>query len=126
MRLQKVGVLAATSLCAVFGPTASAQAPDPTLSDLKCMLSSAALVSQTTDAQQQSALQAAALYYIGVIDGRTPNLDLVSFVEANRAELESMNLGAEAIRCGAHLVTRGNVLQEAGEVLRRNESAHKP
>jgi hypothetical protein len=109
-------------------PIATAQpAPaDETLADLKCAFASIMLVQMAPDAELRAAATSAMHYYIGRIDGRAPDIDYATAIQANQRELENLDPQAELLRCSAHLMARGRALQDAGRVLLFNATVQKP
>ena len=55
------------------------------------------------------------MYWMGRLDGRTPDLDLENRLIADIKELKPDALQAEAKRCGAILQVRGKFMTEMGQ-----------
>lgn len=108
-------ILSAAALAGGLAAPAAAQ-DAATTADLRCTIAAVALAGSAggnATLQQQATM--AALYFIGKLDGRTPNLDLEAGIRAEMAKMSQSEMGAEAQRCGQQLMGRGQALQTIGE-----------
>jgi hypothetical protein len=121
--MRSIAIFAVLMSAAIASASSSqAQNADPAdaqnLADLHCVI-----VSFNMLANQNSTAQVAgmisAMYWLGRLDGRSPDYDLESRIVEEIAKLKSEDLQAEAQRCGAHLQARGKVLTEMGADLRK-------
>lgn len=106
-------MMAAGAALGVLAWPAAAQV-DQTTADLRCAIVGMAMAGQATT-QQQGMM--AALYYIGKLDGRTPDLDLEQRVRSEAAGMTPQVIAAEGQRCGQELMARGKALATIGEHL---------
>src|SRR5262249_8232268 len=74
--------------------------------DLRCLAVALILIGQTQDPAQQQALNSAAIYYLGRLDGRAPEMDLEERLFGLLHDFNAEQLAAERVRCGQLLVTR--------------------
>jgi hypothetical protein len=101
----------------ILGPSFAADDPNSeTIADIHC-LAVGLRISQLPDASQKSAGMMATLYYMGRLDGRTPNLDLENLIVQEVPKLNDATFRAEAVRCGNGLTVRGKQITEMGEHL---------
>jgi hypothetical protein len=101
----------------ILGPSFAADHPNSeTIADIHC-LAVGLRISQLPDASQKSAGMMATLYYMGRLDGRTPNLDLENLIVQEVPKLNDATFRAEAVRCGNGLTVRGKQITEMGEHL---------
>lgn len=98
-------------------PPAAADAQ--TEADLRCLAVALILIGQTQDPSQQQAFNSAAIYYLGRLDGRAPDIDLEEHLSGLLRDFSPERLAVERVRCGELLVTRGRVLQDIGRDLER-------
>jgi hypothetical protein len=128
--------------CSLFvsGARADATAPDGTTapgisagsaasldaateSDLRCAIVFMEM-SSSQDVKMNTAGIIGAMYWVGRLDGRAPNLDLESRI---KSEIPNMNpdvMQAERQRCGAEMQVRGKVLTEVGrDLVQQGEKA---
>jgi hypothetical protein len=100
----------------LVGAAAPAAAQDAENSaDIRCALAAMAMVGATQDATMKQQATMAALYYVGRLDGRNPNLDLEARLRQEMAKMAPQELAGEAQRCGQQLMVRGKALQAIGE-----------
>jgi hypothetical protein len=71
--------------------------------------------SATKDDAKMNAVLAGAMYWLGRLDGRTPNLDLEHRLIAEEDSMTPEIRQAEAERCGAELAARGKMMTEIGD-----------
>jgi len=103
--------LSLAALACVAAPAARA-ADDAAAADLKCMVVAAAL-SQNADPGLKSAGAMTGIYYLGRLDGRTPNLDLETRLRATISQMTPQELVPEIQRCGQQVQAR---LKSAGQI----------
>lgn len=112
-----VAVLAAC--VALAGGSAIAdEAIDPTDADMRCAALGLYLVGATgADSRQQQGAMMIATYYLGRIQGRTPDINLEETFRQMGATLTPAQLEAERGRCGAEFATFGRTMIEMGQNL---------
>lgn len=105
-------------------PSAPQQAtPDPLSvdtdgdADMRCLLVSFMLAQSATDPATRQALTAAGLYYLGRIDGRSPNYDFSAHAIEAARHLSAEMVATERVRCGSYMTNRGRVLVQLGQDL---------
>jgi hypothetical protein len=110
-------VLSAAALAACAAAFSARAADDPASSDIRCLAVAATLASNA-DPKIQNAGVMASLYYLGKVDGRTPNLDLENRLKQELLQLQPQDLQADAVRCGAELARRGKAVSDIGARLK--------
>jgi hypothetical protein len=106
-------------------PPAQAQDPDST-ADVRCILVGFRL-GQMPDQTQRSSGMMLALYYIGRLDGREPQLDIEKLVVEQLASMTSADYASEAVRCGNSLTTKGQQITRIGQnLIKRGQAMQKP
>jgi hypothetical protein len=100
---------------------------DKTMADLRCLVAISEISSNMEKAAPGSSL-AAAMYYFGRLDGRTPDLNIEDAVVGLANKMTRQDIGTEAIRCGGELRERGAALKSMGErlIARGNAAEAKP
>lgn len=110
-------------LAVLLAPAVAVQsAPaDPVLeSDVRCLAVMAIAASDSKKADAVGVM-AAAMYFVGRIDGRRPGMDYRAALRQLLSSNESIaGLQADAVRCGAILEKRGSELQALGEQLKQD------
>ncbi len=91
---------------------ARAQDADTT-ADVRCLVVSVSMVASQQQNQQTAGLMSA-LYFLGRLDGRRPDLDLENRLVDEVTKLKPEQLREEAVRCGALLKERGKALTDMG------------
>ena len=118
MRIATGGILA----MAAFTLAATSAMADDTTDDVRCLALAAALTADpTVDANEKSAGQMLAVYYLGRLDGRTPSLDIKSKLIEQAKAMAAMSadaVKAKAEACGDALGARGKTLADLGDVLK--------
>jgi hypothetical protein len=104
---------AAVLLVGAAAPAAAQDAENT--ADIRCALAAMAMVGATQDATMKQQATMAALYYVGRLDGRNPNLDLEARLRQEMARMAPQELAGEALRCGQQLMVRGKALQAIGD-----------
>lgn len=104
---------------------AEPQAPPPTLNpadvaDVRCLAVGLVLI-QSTDPQQHASGQGLTFYFLGRLDGRTPNFDLESVIYTTAHGMTESDIRAEAQRCGGIMVVRGQELVAMGQRVTQRE-----
>jgi hypothetical protein len=116
MRIGPGGACAAALAVALLAT--GARAEDATSSDLRCVIALAA-AAQSADDQVKPAMIAGVIYFLGKLDGRTPQLDLGARADAERKTMSVKDFNDEIARCGAALVARTKAVAEIGQKLRQ-------
>ena len=93
-----------------------ARAEDADTGDLRCFvvgLNTAA----SDDASRKAAGAMIAVYYMGRLDGRTPDLDLKTRLVAEIRKMTSGQLQVDAARCSAEMSARAKAMETLAGVL---------
>lgn len=90
-----------------------------TRSDVRCMAAAFVSLSLAKDPDTQAAFQSSVIYYLGRIDGRSPDGDLEMRLTRELMSMSREDLQREDARCAEALKTRGSALIEAGRNLQR-------
>lgn len=85
-----------------------------TTKDVRCLLAVSSLVGSDNQAAQMSAL-IGSQYFLGRIDGRSPNLDLEAALTAEAPKLNQTEMKFLFQSCGEMLKQRGLALKAIGE-----------
>jgi hypothetical protein len=102
-------------------PVVLAQTPDTT-SDVRCVAVGLRFA-ELPDSPQKSTGLLMALYYIGRLDGRDPNLDLKVLLAAQLAKMTAADFSQEGVRCGSILSSKGAELTHTGQDLAKQLGA---
>lgn len=118
MRAFSTPLLAALMLAAAVSPAAAAPAHkagaaaaapgDQVTSDVRCLLTMAAL---GQDKQRQQAALIGAYFFAGRLSARAPSLDVPAAIKAQEAVMNPQQLPAEAQRCGPMVQAAMRALQ---------------
>jgi hypothetical protein len=108
--IRVLAIAASLSFAAVSGVRAETA---ETTADLRCLVVSFVGVNNPDPALAQAATMAA-LYYLGRIDAREPELDLEKKLENPEAVFAGRNMAEVAKACGETLSERGQELQDIG------------
>lgn len=118
MGRRSIAAMAALSVLMAAAPAAQA-ADDPTEADLRCFTAmSQAGGGDTVSDDTRAQLASGALYFLGKLDGREPDLDLESALAERAKKLKPKQLRREMARCSAELKSRAQILQSIGDNLR--------
>jgi hypothetical protein len=107
-----VGLLAA----APTPDAAAAPVAVDTASDVRCLIVTFKATSSENPAAKTAGL-IGSMYFLGRLDGRTPNADLESQIIAQIKTMTSADYKAEAVRCGEILVVKGKTTTDMGHDL---------
>jgi hypothetical protein len=113
-------ILLAALAAATALATGARAADTDTVADTRCLVAALALT-QSTDPQVKAAAPAAALYFVGRLDGRAPDLDLEAAVIKQVNGMSPDDLRGELHRCGGILQGRGEKLKQIGADLQKIE-----
>ena len=109
------------SLCLVLASffLGAPAAADPTTDDIHCYIVSLQMIT-SSDPTQKVAGTMTHGYWLGKIDGRSPQLDLEGSVLAELPAMANEALfRAEAVRCGQEMIKRGQAETEIGKDIQR-------
>ena len=95
---------------------ARAQGADATAADIRCLITSLSLGNSNNDTIKTAGFLAS-LYYLGRLDGATPNLDLEARMIAEIDKMTPEQLRSEAARCGGAMQTRASAFSDIGNHL---------
>ncbi len=112
MKLEYCGAWALAALAL----SATAAVADETSSDMRCLLAFAT-GANSSDPTVKSAAQMGVVYFLGRLDGRTPNLDLTSRAKEEIKTMTDADLKAQIQTCGASFSARGHALDVMGSAL---------
>lgn len=87
-----------------------------TTADAECMVVGAQL-SASSDPHQKVPGQMILMYYLGRIDGRSPNTDLKSLLKNETQKMTTSALQSAASRCGKEFSARGEAIVQIGKSL---------
>ena len=87
-----------------------------TVADAQCMVVGAHL-SASSDPQQRVPGQMILMYYLGRIDGRSPNADLKALTKTETQKMTASDLQNAAGRCGKEFSARGEEIVQIGKSL---------
>ncbi|HMI39914.1 MAG TPA: hypothetical protein VK485_01630 [Sphingomicrobium sp.] len=100
---------------------AAAAPVDPeTSKDLRCFLA----MSATAQSEDKAASLAATIggqYFLGRVDGRSPDLDLESAIVAEASSMTDASLKSLLQSCGQLMQERGRAVQGIGERMQKKE-----
>jgi hypothetical protein len=104
---------------AVLATAAGARAATPAeenARDIRCLIAVSEL-SQSKDKAVETAGLIASQYYLGRIDGRTPNADLEALIIQEAPKLGNAERGPLLATCGKLIEDRGKALEAIGNKL---------
>lgn len=81
------------------------------VSDARCVVVGLRMM-QMTAPQQQGAGTLLALYYLGRLDGRTPDAEADGLIEGEAEKMTAAEFRADAARCGKGFALRGKEIQK--------------
>jgi hypothetical protein len=124
--MRKILPLTIGMLLTITGPSNAADEQNSdTIGDVRCVVVGLK-IAQLPDATQKAAGVMVTLYYIGRLDGRTPNLAMEDLISQEAQNITSASFQVEAARCGNSLKARGQALTEMGEHLTKRAQATQP
>ena len=106
---------------------AEPQAPPPTLNpadvaDVRCLAVGLGLL-QSTDPRQRTSGQGLMLYFLGRLDGRSPDFDLEGMIYTTAHGMTPSDIRVEAQRCGGMMIVRGQELMAMGQRITQREQS---
>jgi hypothetical protein len=116
---------AAIAAAGVLLATTASAADTDTDADVRCIVVAMALT-QSADDQARAFAQPALIYFQGRIDGRSPNFDLEPAIIKVVQTMDAGSYAAEAARCGAILMDKGQKLHEIGDDLKKKAKTILP
>lgn len=108
--------LPAVAICMLATVAGADPANTQTIADAQCMVVGARL-SASSDPQQRVPGQMILMYYLGRIDGRSPNADLESLIKTETQKMTTSDLQSAASRCGKQFSARGEEIVRIGKSL---------
>jgi hypothetical protein len=108
--------LPAVAFCMLATVARADPATPQTIADAQCMVVGAHL-SASSDPQERVPGQMILMYYLGRIDGRSPNADLESLIKTETRKMTSSDLQSAASRCGKQFSARGEEIVRIGKSL---------
>lgn len=95
-----------------------AQARGEILSDIQCVIVGARL-SESSDGNQRLSAGMLMIYYLGRIDGGSPNSNIGRLIEDEAAAMTSSEFKDATRRCSAQFSAKGTEVEEIGRSLAR-------
>lgn len=126
-RVLRLGAWPAVGLCMLATVVqADSGGPRPagpqTVADAQCMVVGARLAA-SSDPQQRMPGQMILMYYLGRIDGRSPNADLETLIKNETQRMTISDLQNAASRCGKEFSARGDEVVRIGKSLAAKPAA---
>jgi hypothetical protein len=87
-----------------------------TVADVQCIVVGARL-SESADQTQSQSGEMILTYYLGRIDGRSPNVDLQELIERAARSMTTSDYARAARRCGTEFSARGAAIVRIGKAL---------
>lgn len=111
-------IAAVLALSTVAAP-ASAQTQNPqNMADMQCFASIAYLAGKSeADAIQIAGLTAGTMYYLGRLEGRSPNVDWLQQLHIYLNATDEAEIQSHLSRCGTELSAKGDALVAWGEAM---------
>jgi len=109
------GLILAWAL-SVGATSTGARAQDADSGDLRCFIV-ALTTAASDDASRRAAGTMMTVYYMGRLDGRTPDLDLKNHLVTEIRKMTSGQLQVDAARCGAEMSARAKAMETLAGVL---------
>jgi hypothetical protein len=98
---------------------------DDTEDDVRCVVLSLEMVTSSDDAVKNAGALVA-MYYLGRLDGRTPDVNLEDKIKAEIGAMTPDVVQATAARCSMTLRARGLALTQMGKDIQQNGEAPAP
>ena len=108
--------LPTVALCMLSAGARADTANTRTVADAQCLVVGARL-SASSDPQQRVPGQMILMYYLGRIDGRSPNTDLEALIKTETQKMTTSELQSAAGRCGKEFSARGEEIVRIGKSL---------
>lgn len=114
-----LSIFAAALLAATPSPTAQTPAgpTSPEQGDVACAALFLALVDEAKTDKDRAGLSAAALYFIGKIEGRRPDVDMATTIADYGKRAGLLQLKSEGKRCAAAFDVMGRQLTRLADLL---------
>jgi|SRR5580692_8849823 hypothetical protein len=107
-------------------PALANAAPDTeTAADVRC-IAVGFKMAQLDNPQVKSAGQLLAIYYLGRLDGHTPDVNLEDLIIDELSKMDEATFHTEATRCGNSLTAKGQQLARIGENLAKRGQQLQP
>ena len=87
----------------------------PLTGDVRCFVAAMSLLQATPNNEVRNAAVSSALYYLGRLEGRDPNLDLEKIVAEESQRMTPSDIRSELERCGKALSARGSMITKIGQ-----------
>ena len=100
----------------MHGGPAHGESP-PLTDDTRCFVAAMSLLQTTSNNVVRNAAVTSALYYLGRLEGRDPNLDLEKVITEESQRMTQSDIRSELDRCGKALSARGAVITAIGQKL---------
>jgi hypothetical protein len=103
-------------LTMLVAPAKSLAQNEENIADIRCVAVAIRLAAMPAAEQKSSGLLMA-IYYLGRLDGRAPNLDIEGIILEQISKMSQADYGAEATRCGKELAEKGQKITQLGQDL---------
>ena len=100
----------------ISGMPAKAVPASATSADILCLVVGTRLAA-SSDQRQKLAGTMLAIYFLGRIDGRSPNADLQELLKRDAKKMTASELRGAASRCGTEFSRRGAEITRVGKTL---------
>jgi hypothetical protein len=115
---QRVFTWAVVALLLLANPGTVRGASPESVSDARCFIAAISLM-QSPNNTVRAAAASSALYYLGRLDGREPQLDLENLILDQFNKLTPLQLDSVTRECAQTLSARGRVVVDIGKKLSR-------
>ena len=102
---------------ALLAAQAPAALPTPEQADVACAALFLTLVDEAKNDKDRTGLSAGALYFIGKLEGRRPEIDLAATIADYGKSVGVVQLRTEAKRCAAEFTSVGGKLARLADLL---------
>ncbi len=111
-----VSAAMAAALLVASGPAGASTLNE----DLRCLVVTATIVGDGKGEGKEN-LVSGVLYFVGMIDGKAPGIDLKTEMQKVSAAMTQTDFARDAQRCGDVLVAKGQELQAIGQALEQGK-----
>jgi hypothetical protein len=108
--------LMSIAFCASVTSAKASTAGDQTIADVQCVVIGARL-SSSSDQRQQASGVTLLVYFLGRVQGRSPNIDLEALIKREAKKMTASDLSDAARRCGTELSAQGAEITKIGKSL---------
>lgn len=102
--------------CVFTASDRAAAANERTIADVQCIVVGARL-SESADQKQRLSGEMLLTYFLGRVDGRSPNVDLETMIGREAQKMTTSDFAKAARRCGTEFAARGIEFVRIGKAL---------